>query len=181
MIGMQRDDEPTILASIATARQQAQQAEEHKKDADLAAQQAKEERDRAKRILNDRIIAATQNSVPQKLIAEQAGRSREWVRLLNQNAVYPDRITALTYTSRDGSFRDWRVAAEMAWSDAARREGIEPLPIDSFKPKGNQVAQMLVYDQKWTLLLDDDTIRVALGNDHHPDPAFNPAYQHKEN
>lgn len=180
MVGMQRDDQPTILASIAAASARVRKAEEKKKDADSAARQAKEDRDRARRILVDRVITATQNGVPQNLVAAEAGRTREWVRLTNLGAVYPDSVTATIYTSRDGSFRDWRVAAEMAWSDAARKEGIEPLLIDSFEPKGNQVAQVLVYDQPWTLLLDGDTVRVALGNDHYPDPAFDPNYQHQK-
>ena len=180
MVGMQRDDEPTILSSIAAASARLRDAEERKKAADSAARQAKEDRDRERRILADRVITAAQNAVPQNLIATEAGRTREWVRLTNLGAVYPDDITAQPYTSRDGSFRDWRVAAEMAWSDAARRRGLEPLLIDSFEPKGNQVAQVLVYDQQWTLLLDGDTVRVALGNQHHPDPAFDPNYQHQQ-
>ena len=177
---MQRDQEPTILASIAAASARLRDAEEKKKSADTTARQAKGDRDRERRILVDRVITATQNAVPQNLIASEAGRTREWVRLTNLGAVYPDSITAAPYTSRDGSFRDWRVAAEMAWSDAARKEGLEPLLIDSFEPKGNQIAQVLVYDQPWTLLLDGDIVRVALGNDHYPDPAFDPNYQHEK-
>ncbi|MYY79808.1 MULTISPECIES: hypothetical protein [unclassified Streptomyces] len=177
---MQRDDEPTILASIAAASARLRKAEDTKKTADSAARQAKADRDRERRVLADRVIAATQNAVPQNLIAAEAGRSREWVRLTNQCAVYPDSVTAEIYSSRDGSFRDWRVAAEMAWSDAARKEGLEPLLVDSFEPEGNQVAQVLVYDQPWTLLLDGDTVRVASGSKHYPDPAFDPEYSHEK-
>lgn len=180
VVGMQRDGEPTILNSIAAASARLRDAEEKKKTADTAARQAKENRDRERRILVDRVITATQNAVPQNLIATEAGRTREWVRLTNLGAVYPDSITAPPYTSRDGSFRDWRVAAEMAWSDAARREGLEPLLVDSFTPTGNEVAQVLVYDQQWTLILDSGTVRVAQGNKHYPDPAFNPNYQHEK-
>jgi hypothetical protein len=175
---MQRDREPTILASIAAASARVRLAEENKKAADSAVRQAKENRDRERRILVDRVIAATQNAVAQNLIAAEAGRTREWVRLTNLGAVYPDSVTAAPYPSRDGSFRDWRVAAERAWCHAARKKGMEPLLIDSFKPQGNQVAQVLVYDQPWTLLLDGDTVRAALGNKHYPDPAFDPDYQY---
>lgn len=176
---MQRDDEPTILASIAAASARVRAAEVKKKVADSAAQEAKEIRDRERRVLADRVVAASANAVPQKLIADAAGRTREWVRLANLGVVYPDSVTAKAYTSRDGSFRDWRVAAEMAWTDAARRKGLEPLLIDAFEPEGNEVAQVLVYDLPWTLLLDGETIRVALGNKHYPDPAFDPNYKHE--
>lgn len=178
ILGMQRDDEPTILSSIAVASARLREAEETKKGADSAARQAKERRDRERRILVDRVVAGSQNAVPQKLIAEHAERTREWVRLTNLGVDYPDSVTAEPYTSRDGSFQDWRVAAEMAWSEAARKRGMEPLLIDSFEPTGNQVAQVLVYDQEWTLLLDGDTVRVAQGNKHHPDPALDPKYRH---
>jgi hypothetical protein len=179
VVGMQRDDEPTILASIAAASARLRAAEENKKDADSAARQAKEDRDRARRILVDRVIAASQNAVPQKLIADSAERTREWVRQTNLGTPYPDNVTAAIYASRDGSFRDWRVAAEMAWTDAARKEGMEPISIDTFKPEGNEVAQVLVYDQPWTLILDGDTVRVAQGNKHYPDPTFDPSYKHE--
>lgn len=179
MVGMQRDDEPTILASIAAASARLNEAEEKKKDADSVARQAKEARDRERRILADRVVAASRNDVAQRLIAEHADRTREWVRTTNLSTVNPDDVTAIAYGPADGSFRDWRVAAEFAWMDAARFKGLEPLLIDSFEPKGNQVAQVLVYDQPWTLLLDGDTVRVALGNEHHPDPAFDADYRHR--
>lgn len=164
IMGMQRDEEPHILASIAAASARVASAEEKKKEADRIARQAKATRDRERRILADRVVAAAQNAVPQKLIAEHAGRTREWVRTTNLGATYPDTITATIYTSRDGSFRDWRAAAELAWTDAARAKGLEPKVIDDFEPEGNEVAQVLVYDMRWTLLRDGDTIRVILGN-----------------
>ncbi|MEV5940644.1 hypothetical protein [Streptomyces sp. NPDC051994] len=177
---MQRDDDPTILASIAAASARLRKAEEKKKDADSIAWQAKELRDRERRILADRVVTASRNDVPQKLIAEHADRTREWVRTANLGAVNPDEVTAIAYGPQVGSFRDWRVAAEFAWMDAARFKGLEPLPVDSFEPTGNQVAQVLVYDQPWTLLLDGETVRVALGNEHYPDPAFDPGYEHRQ-
>lgn len=180
MIGMQRDDEPTILASIAAASARLREAEEKKKDADSVARQAKDERDRERRILVDRVITATQNAVAQTLIANEARRTREWVRLTNLGAVYPDSVTAIAFGPESGGGAKWRSAALYVWMDSARMKGLEPLPIDSFEPKGNQVAQVLVYDQPWTLLLDGDTVRVALGNDHYPDPAFDPNYQHQK-
>lgn len=161
---MQRDKEPHILASIAAASARVASAEEKKKDADHIARQAKAARDRERRILADRVVAAAQNAVPQKLIAEHAGRTREWVRTTNLGATHPDTITATIYTSRDGSFRDWRAAAELAWTDAARAKGLEPKVLDDFEPAGDEVAQVLVYDMRWTLLRDGDTIHVILGN-----------------
>ncbi|MFF8784868.1 hypothetical protein [Streptomyces sp. NPDC015125] len=174
---MQRDNEPTILASIAAAGERVRNAEAKKKDADTAARQAKATRDRERRILADRVVTAAQNAVPQKLIAKHAQRTREWVRLANLGATRPDDVTATIYDPTGGSFRDWRAAAELAWADAARTEGLEPKLIDDFDPKGNEVAQVLVYDMRWTLLRDGDTIRVAVGNKHHPDAAFDPDYK----
>lgn len=159
IVGMQRDDEPTILDSIAAASARLRKAEEEKKDADSAARQAKERHDRERRILADRVVAASRNDVPQKLIAENAGRTREWVRIANLGAVSPDEVTAIAYGPTDGSFRDWRAAAEFAWMDGARIKGLEPKVLDDFEPEGNEVAQVLVYDQTWTLLLDGDTVR----------------------
>ncbi|WP_433855164.1 hypothetical protein [Streptomyces kronopolitis] len=173
---MQRDDEPTILASIAAASARLRKAEEEKKDADAAARQAKATRDRERRILTDRVVTASQDAVPQKLIADEAGRTREWVRLTNLGAVFPDTVTATIYTSTDGSIRNWRAAAEFAWLNAARAKGLEPLVIDDFAPQGNEVAEVLVYDMRWTLLRDGDTIRVTLSNKHHPDPTFDSNY-----
>ena len=180
MVGMQRDDEPTILASIAAASARVAKAEEKKKEADSAARQAKEDRDRERRILVDRVVAASRNDIPQKLIAQEAGRTREWVRTTNLSAVNPDEVTAIAFGPENGGGAKWRSAALYVWMSSARMKGLEPKPIDSFEPKGNQVAQVLVYDLTWTLLLDDDTVRVALGNDHYPDPAFDPNYQHQK-
>ncbi|MCP9209636.1 hypothetical protein [Streptomyces cucumeris] len=181
---MQRDDEPTILASIAAASARVRKAESEKRAVDSAAREAKErarrDRDRERRVLVDRVITATQNAVSQKLIADQAGRTREWVRLMNLCAVDPGSVTATVCVSLDGSVQDWRTVAEGSWIDVARKKGLEPLSIDSFKPKDNQVAQVLVHDRQWTLLLDGDTVRVAVDNDHYPDPAFGADYKHEK-
>lgn len=176
---MQRDDEPTILASIAAASARLRAAEENKKDADSAARQAKEDRDRARRILVDRVIAASQNAVPQNLIADEAGRTREWVRLTNLGVTYPDDITAIAFPPEGDDTTRWRAAALYVWSSMAQMKGLEPMTVDSFKPEGNEVAQVLVYDQPWTLILDGDTVRVAQGNKHYPDPAFDPTFKHE--
>lgn len=173
---MQRDDAPHILASIAAASARVRKAEDRKRDADRDARTAKDTRDQERRILADRVVVAARNDVPQKLIVESADRTREWVRLAVLGATNPDEVTARMYGSSDGSFRDWRVAAELAWVDAARAKGLEPKVLDDFEATGNQVAQVLVYDTQWTLLLDEETVRVALGNEHYPDPAFDPNY-----
>ncbi|MFF7190853.1 hypothetical protein ACFZAR_37830 [Streptomyces sp. NPDC008222] len=175
---MQRDDEPTILASIAAASARVQAAEEKKRDADAAARQAKDARDRERRILADRVVAASRNDVPQKLIAQEAQRTREWVRTTNLGAVNPDEVTAIAFGPHNGGGDKWRAAALYVWMDSARMKGLEPLVIDTFEPKGNEIAQVLVYDLPWTLLLDGETVRVALGSKHYPDPAFDPNYQH---
>lgn len=173
---MQRDDAPHILASIAAASARVRKAEDRKRDADRDARTAKDTRDQERRILADRVVVAARNDVPQKLIVESADRTREWVRLAVLGATNPDEVTARMYGSSDGSFRDWRVAAELAWVDAARGKGLEPKVLDDFEATGNQVAQVLVYDARWTLLLDEETVRVAMGNEHYPDPAFDSNY-----
>lgn len=177
---MQRDNESSILASISAARARTEAAEAAKTDADHTSRQAKERRDRERRVLADRVVTASRNGVAQKLVAEHAGRTREWVRLTNLGAVNPDLITAAIYTSRDGSFRDWRVAAELAWTDAARTKGLEPLVLDGFEPEGNEVARVLVYDVPWLLLLDGDAVRAAPDGKHSPDLAFDPNYTHED-
>jgi hypothetical protein len=161
MVGMQRDDEPTILASIAAASARLREAEEKKKGADSAARQAKEERDRERRILADRVVAATQNAVSQRLIAEHAERTREWVRITNLGAALPDSVKAIAFGPQNGGGDQWRAAALYVWMSSARMDGLEPKVVDDFEPEGNEVAQVLVYDQQWTLALDDDIVRAA--------------------
>ncbi len=158
---MQRDTELTILASIETARRDLDQAETTKQQADKTALSARETRDAARRLLNDRIITAAINKVPQGLIAKSADRSREAVRVLMLGRTHPQNVVADIPDSSSGSYRDWQSAALISWMRAAHNAGLEPKELDGVI-KGEQAARVLVYDTEFILVRDDSQVRAII-------------------
>ena len=160
-IGMLRDDEPTILASIESARRDLDRAEHAKKAADEQAAATRETRDAARRLLNDRIITAAVNQVPQGLIAKSADRSREAIRVLMLGRTLPQEVVADIPESSSGSYRDWQSAALIGWLRAAHDAGLEPKELDG-AVEGEQAARVLVYDTEFILLRNGEQVRAVL-------------------
>jgi hypothetical protein len=155
---MQRDDQPTILASIEAARRALDEAEKTKHDADHAAAQAKTERDRRRRILNDRIITAALNQIPQKLIVDRSGRTREFIRRTVGLRTDPTEVYfGGVRTPDEGGPRNWREKSLAGWLDRARSEGMEPLLLDH-PVKDDQVGWILIYDTVYELIHDGGTV-----------------------
>lgn len=151
---MLRDDEPTILHSIRAAADGYRQAENAKATADSAALRARKDRDTQRRLLADRVIVATREKVPQHLIAENADRTREWVRRTNLAWVDPETVTTM-----DGGFNKDPDVAVSNWLHRARKEGLEPKVLTDHQTP--ELARVLIYDTIYALHHEHSTVRAV--------------------